>query len=312
MKKIIATVLAMVMALALCTTAFAAPKTYIADDVGSATVTEPADGHTFTLEKFATGTASAKVFDTYKLWDTTTATGAKAQVAGTGEYFLATSASYDKVFVNGSTITYLLTKTTAGTWDDTAKFVNVAKADSVAKAACGTYYSLTAATTVIEYKDEAYYGVDSTSSNITVLNIDGKAAFIDTTAKAANDTTNAIGYKSHSYVVDTALAGGKLSVTKVSCDDCKASFEFVVGSATDATVKFGAGNFEAVKTGNPATVYTVNGDTLFVKTGSGTPDSGKNTTTSPKTFDAGIAMYVGMALTSVAGSAVVIGKKKEF
>ena len=38
------------------------------------------------------------------------------------------------------------------------------------------------------------------------------------------------------------------------------------------------------------------------------PDSNK----SPKTFDAGIAMYVGMALTSVAGSAVVIGKKKEF
>ena len=33
---------------------------------------------------------------------------------------------------------------------------------------------------------------------------------------------------------------------------------------------------------------------------------------SPKTFDAGIAMYVGMALTSVAGSAVVISKKKEF
>ena len=33
---------------------------------------------------------------------------------------------------------------------------------------------------------------------------------------------------------------------------------------------------------------------------------------SPKTFDAGIAMYAGMALMSVAGSAVVIGKKKEF
>ena len=41
-----------------------------------------------------------------------------------------------------------------------------------------------------------------------------------------------------------------------------------------------------------------------------TPSTGN--TTSPKTFDAGIAMYVGMALTSVAGSAVVIGKKKEF
>ena len=44
---------------------------------------------------------------------------------------------------------------------------------------------------------------------------------------------------------------------------------------------------------------------------------GKDTTktdgiTSPKTFDAGIAMYVGMSLLSVAGGAVVIGKKKEF
>ena len=39
------------------------------------------------------------------------------------------------------------------------------------------------------------------------------------------------------------------------------------------------------------------------------PSGGKG---SPKTFDAGIAMYAGMALMSVAGSAVVIGKKKEF
>ena len=33
---------------------------------------------------------------------------------------------------------------------------------------------------------------------------------------------------------------------------------------------------------------------------------------SAKTFDAGVALYAGMALMSVAGSAVVIGKKKEF
>ena len=43
------------------------------------------------------------------------------------------------------------------------------------------------------------------------------------------------------------------------------------------------------------------------------PNAGTTTTNgSPKTFDAGIAMYPGMALMSVAGSAVVIGKKKEF
>ena len=49
-----------------------------------------------------------------------------------------------------------------------------------------------------------------------------------------------------------------------------------------------------------------------------TTDKGNGTKTdnkgvnSAKTFDAGVAMYVGMSLLSVAGGAVVIGKKKEF
>ena len=43
-----------------------------------------------------------------------------------------------------------------------------------------------------------------------------------------------------------------------------------------------------------------------------TTDTKKDNVTSARTFDAGIAMYVGMSLLSVAGSAVVIGKKKEF
>ena len=43
--------------------------------------------------------------------------------------------------------------------------------------------------------------------------------------------------------------------------------------------------------------------------GTKTDNKGVN---SAKTFDAGVAMYVGMSLLSVAGGAVVIGKKKEF
>ena len=43
-----------------------------------------------------------------------------------------------------------------------------------------------------------------------------------------------------------------------------------------------------------------------------TTDTKKDNVTSARTFDAGIAMYVGMSLLSVTGSAVVIGKKKEF
>ena len=45
--------------------------------------------------------------------------------------------------------------------------------------------------------------------------------------------------------------------------------------------------------------------------GSGSSNTGKPVA-SPKTFDAGIAAYVGLSLLSVAGGAVVIGKKKEF
>ena len=44
----------------------------------------------------------------------------------------------------------------------------------------------------------------------------------------------------------------------------------------------------------------------------GKVDDGKKGVDSAKTFDAGVAMYVGMSLLSVAGGAVVIGKKKEF
>ena len=64
---------------------------------------------------------------------------------------------------------------------------------------------------------------------------------------------------------------------------------------------------------DPNYTLTVDGTVYVVKLGAENPSTdASGTTTSPKTFDAGIAMYVGMALTSVAGSAVVIGKKKEF
>ena len=43
-----------------------------------------------------------------------------------------------------------------------------------------------------------------------------------------------------------------------------------------------------------------------------TTKTDKTDIASAKTFDAGIALYAGMALMSVAGSAVVIGKKKAF
>lgn len=46
--------------------------------------------------------------------------------------------------------------------------------------------------------------------------------------------------------------------------------------------------------------------------GTTTPDDGGKKVESGKTFDAGIAMYVGLSILSVTGGALVIGKKKEF
>ena len=65
--------------------------------------------------------------------------------------------------------------------------------------------------------------------------------------------------------------------------------------------------------------YSADGNATYTKPSSGgyyyypsTSDTTTSTTTkgSPKTFDAGIALYVGMALTSAAGVAFV-GKKRE-
>jgi len=107
--------------------------------------------------------------------------------------------------------------------------------------------------------------------------------------------TNAEAKKDGYFTTDT-----KGVVNTVKCDKCEKSFNVV-----DKVDKTYTGSVV------PTTAF---GGTRYILTGTATatPDSGKNTTTSPKTFDAGIAMYVGMALTSVAGSAVVIGKKKEF
>ena len=57
-------------------------------------------------------------------------------------------------------------------------------------------------------------------------------------------------------------------------------------------------------------VLNANGPIYIIEAASST--SNKDGVESAKTFDAGIAMYVGMSLLSVAGGAVVIGKKKEF
>ena len=93
-------------------------------------------------------------------------------------------------------------------------------------------------------------------------------------------------------------------ITSVKCPDCKGI----------VTVYAKAGSFdgkEYVKiTEGVATNYYYVAGAVATSTGT-TTGTTTGTITSADTFDAGIAMYVGMSVMAAAGSAVVIGKKKD-
>ena len=297
MKKIIATVLAMVMALALCTTAFAATKTAF----GDANNGIPTYDSKYSYELKAAVAAYDKNVGTFQVFKTDADTKA---VTNEGMFVKVTKDQANKILVVGNTITYLANSTAFGTaYDDkgaAATTVDTLKNCGDVKAEDGV--------TLYNVGSKLYKAIEG--GNKTLLVGDLLVKVSEATEKTTDNEQGDFTAKHHSYKADTTTVAGTPTVTKVYCDTCKKSFEFVVGTATDAAAKFGIDNYERIT----AEGYdNTDAKSIYVKVGSGTPDDGKtNTTTSPKTFDAGIAMYVGMALTSVAGSAVVIGKKKEF
>ena len=299
MKKIIATVLAMVMALALCTTAFAA------------TTKTEVDSKDYTLKAYKTNAdqiitsdkisivkrdaekttvgseTTTKYFaDTYTL----TFKANEETATATEDTFYACDASIAeyKLVKGGAIVAYLTTADVNGADGNTGieKIVDkyVAEKDDDDKT-CGDYNN-----DIYMIGGKAY--VANTGSNYAMLN--GKAVVYggEATDKVPHDFSVA-----KNVAFDTK--GNPVSVT---CDKCKKTFKVVESTKVPSDY---AGDIQS--TTNNAKL-----DGYVVLLGTTTTSTGSTTTTSPKTFDAGIAMYVGMALTSVAGSAVVIGKNKEF
>ena len=281
MKKIIATVLAMVMALALCATAFAANPVYTAAYLKDGTkVSNTGDAYEVVTDVAVKPVSPAEngTVKGYHINGITSLAGIK--------YLAATAADYDlKLTASGRADLYLKAApngSLAYSFKVTAFTAIGEKCEQLDVDTTGTYYSHTVSG-VTNYYEASENGTINVLFNNELITVDLLTA-----------TLTGHDWKAASYNKDNTVATYK-------CADC--GTVATVYKTADAAKAAGAGTVDVLSNGNIiGYTYTA-------------PNAGTTTTTttsSPKTFDAGIAMYVGMALTSVAGSAVVIGKKKEF
>ena len=287
MKKIIATVLAMVMALALCTTAFAADNydLYLANSTNISGKVIAANGAVAEkTNKSITITAAASYSDgtgnLEYLTDADSVIYVKTTTPTVADYAVTVTGKKDILF-------YVTKVDAAPTYAASAKaFTDFGyKCGQVVNNDNSKYYEITTGADA----GKVYKATDNGALSVLV---DGKLVKLDNTSAAA--------VKEHNWSVSASkVENGKVIPTEAVCGIC--------GSKSTAI-------YETGKAPAGSKVETLNGVTGYVVVPNGTSTTPTTGTTnkSPKTFDAGIAMYVGMALTSVAGSAVVIGKKKEF
>ena len=278
MKKIIATVLAMVMALALCVTAFAATTSNTVDSKDYTLKNMTNDAYTITKDSKITIVKRDAEKVTVGSETTTTYFADVYTIDGSDYYACDSSIAQYKLIKDGKVVAYLSTNTALKNGTKAVVTKSIDKKE-VKDQTCGDY------TVDVFMIDGKAYEVGGT--NVAMLN--GLAVTYGAEQKAIAhkvDWTVEANKATPSY-------NAKGEVVSVKCA-CGTSFEVVKKVASTYT-----GDVE--KVGN----YYV----LLGSKPAGTPNGNAN---SPKTFDAGVAMYAGMALMSVAGSAVVIGKKKEF
>ena len=287
MKKIIATVLAMVMALALCTTAFAAGTTTTDVESKGYALLNAATNEVVTIkgDKFTKTVATENKVSgvTYYFADVYVITTTSNSTDTERTLYACDASIAEFKLVKGGAVVYLTSANVNGS-NGISKVVDK-KIDAVSDPACGEYKKGTGKSTVFVIGNETYW---ADGSNYAMLN--GLAVSYGEKASA----------EPHKFDKQNVTTDTKGTVVAVTCDNCKKTFKVVDSIPANY---LGA---VATHTGDKLTgKYILIGETYATGT---TTETNK----SPKTFDAGIAMYVGMALTSVAGSAVVIGKKKEF
>ena len=277
MKKIIATVLAMVMAMALCVTAFAVNYS---------------DGYYFANGKW-NKIDLTKVSVSYTN-PSETKTDGKVVSAKIGYYTLKETGKADVVLVevDKDDATYQIKA------DSTVKYLQESNGNQdKAYTLTGTKLTSSDKCGEAKFSGTVYQSGDkyyTTGSSNTYMLINGQVVSVVETTVTING---------HDFEIQTKAVDAKGVLTGTAkCKNCPQT----------ATL---TNKLSAIPVGAKSQVVSVAGmtDTCYLYwTEAGKTNNGSSNANSPKTFDAGVAMYAGMALMSVAGSAVVIGKKKEF
>ena len=286
MKKIIATVLAMVMALALCTTAFAASKYVLYDEDKKST-------DIMVTKTDASSKNKTTLYYTYV--DENDAT----------HYLVPADKSNYDGYVEGNYV-----KEVNADEDTIDNFISYADGKLVKMTAkSGEKVERNCTTSVFD--TDVYFDKD----NAAFVKVeDGTGTYnmlYNGVILSVDDVTDEIAEGSHLWIKGDKVDDGIYNVKCASCGATAVAYETLKLAGTKTVVKYDQA--KGIATANDME-KNWEGDLLdsdWYVTTSASTDTKTDGNKSPKTFDAGIAMYVGMALTSVAGSAVVIGKKKE-
>ena len=284
MKKIIATVLAMVMAMALCVTAFAAVKYTAYDKTGK----EIAKDVTYETCKarFDKKDGDGEIAHYDVTMNGVTSYYVVAADAKTYDLKLTTSGKAPLYLVQVDTPYYSAKATAFKAVGDGCGQLDVEELDGWVLSTDDTYYTST--------KDDVvtYYVADK-DGDVNVL-VNNKLVSVFEIGKDLDLVAHK--WEASKYDKDN-------NATQYTCKNCKTVA--TVYPSKDAATAAGMKNVEVVE----GTEDIIGFNFTAKGANASTTTDGKG---SPKTFDAGVVMYAGMALMSVAGSAVVIGKKKEF
>ena len=207
----------------------------------------------------------------------------------TGEVYVTVDGGANAVYING--IDSKIEVEEAAAENNYGKYTVTAKAVEAIAAADLKCCDVT--NTSLYVAGGVYYeGVtyNATDTKMVWLNVDGAVVCAHTYTLTAADVDQ--------HVI-APVYGDDGKVTGFTCTKCDAPLAYtkVLSDALKAGVIY---DTQIVADTPYYVMYAAAGTTAA------------EGVTSAKTFDAGVALYAGMALMSVAGSAVVIGKKKEF